>query len=217
MSTGSVRWASEQVLTGSTCPAQQTGRRACSPYGILYASDATQITQAFGQQENIFEIIVDTIRFVREAAFEHGDQGFTAFGEVEALLADEDVIVALGVEFHKGQVFGDAQSLVDAAQRPARLDSADVVHAGAELVALQGEGMRPAAGDFVLLADEHFQPGLGERHGGGQPACAGADDDGVVVCHGDFLSLNRYTRTGHLGRKEREDFLDTDFTELHGF
>ena len=56
--------------------------------------------------------------------------------------------------------------LVEEGQVLARLDPTDVMHAGAELVALEGERVRPAAGDLMLLADQHLQPGPGQGHGG---------------------------------------------------
>ena len=51
-------------------------------------------------------------------------------------LADEDAVVAVGIELEEHELVGHAEPFVDAAQRSARAELADVVDAGAEAEAL---------------------------------------------------------------------------------
>ena len=75
----------DQVLTGSARPAQQTGSRACSLYGILYAPDAAHAADALGKQIDGVEVAIQPFGFMREAFFEIIEQVLFALGKVETL------------------------------------------------------------------------------------------------------------------------------------
>src|SRR6185369_552200 len=97
--------------------------------------------------------------------------------DVEALAADQHVVVPVGVELEEVEVAADAEPLPQIARGAARPKVADVVHAGAEAVPLEGEGVAPAAREVVLLEHHHLLPGLRQGDRGGKPAHARTDDD----------------------------------------
>ncbi len=171
----------DQVLPAARDPTQQRSGVCDRARDLIQPTLLSQKTRALHQADDRVQVTVDAGRFLREAIFQSGGEVRLAFRKIEALLADEDVIVTIGIEFAEFQILRHAQPFVNAAQRSAGLHLADVVHAGAEAIALQRERVRPAAGHFVLFADQHALSRLRERHGSGQAARARTNDDHVIV------------------------------------
>ena len=84
---------------------------------------------------------------------------------IEEVITNENVVVTVRIELGEFEILGDAQALVDAAQPPARLQVANVVHARAKAVAAQGEGVAPAARYVMLFTDEDALARLGQGDG----------------------------------------------------
>jgi hypothetical protein len=55
--------------------------------------------------------------------------------------------------------------------------------ARAEAIAIQRERMCPPAGTIMLFQDQDLFACLGERNGGSEAACAGANDDHIIRWH----------------------------------
>ena len=170
-----------QVLPGAPRPPEHLARCANRPGRVAQAAHVSQLAQAIHEAVEGGEVSVNPLRLAGKARLQPLDQVLLAFGEVEALVADDDVVVPVRVDLAEGQVVRQPQPFVDAPQAASWPQVADVMHAGAEAVTCEREGMRPAAGNFVLLAHQHLLPGLRQGDGGGQPARAGADDDHVIV------------------------------------
>ena len=93
------------------------------------------------------------------------------------------MVVSVRIEFAEFYVAADAQPFEQLARRSPFLQSADVMHAGAELVSLQCECVSPSSGEVMLLENQHPLPYIRERDRGTESARARTDDDDVPVGH----------------------------------
>ena len=178
----------DQVLPGPVRPwPERAERRAIGhelqPVAPEHATDALDLVEIAADPRGLGGELLREVRLQRRAALD----------ERVRALAERDVHVGARRELAEFELAAEAQPLVDAPQRLARPQLAEVVDARAEAEPVEREALRVAAGDFVRLADRHAEPGPRERQGGAEPARAGSDQQYVRVgghSHGEVVQTN---------------------------
>src|SRR5581483_1687843 len=115
--------------------------------------DATNVVDDPRQRR---EVAIDARGFVREDRLEARGPEIEPLRLAEVLTADEEVVEAARLELVEFDVPRQAEAFEEAANAFARTELADVVHARAEPVAVEAEGLRPSAREIVLLQHDHL-------------------------------------------------------------
>ena len=169
----------EQARQRREAPAHQ--RRRAERHGEDRGEAEQRLAPAHVGDDAIerVEVADDALALVREARDEPLDPAGPALGLIEALARDQEVIEAVGVELAELEIAAQTEPLPHAPHAAAGPEIADVMHAGAEPVALEREAVGPAPREVMLLEHEHLLAGARERDGGGEASGPRSDHHGV--------------------------------------